>query len=318
MTWSLARNLENLTLTGTDNINGTGNSAANIIRGNAGNNRLNGGTGNDTLIGGAGNDTYITDGGDRITEAVDGGIDQVQSSATHTLGANIENLTLTGTAAINGTGNGLNNILRGNAASNVLNGSTGNDTLIGGAGNDTYVTDGGDRITEGVDAGTDLVQSSVSYSLGANLENLTLTGAAAINGTGNSLNNVIRGNAAANTLNGGYGNDTMIGGAVTDTFVFNSALGSGNVDRIRDFNVADDTIRLDDAVFVGLARGTLSASAFAANVTGRATDALDRIIYETDTGRLYFDADGSGAGARVHFATLSASLALTSADFFVF
>ena len=318
LTWSLARNLENLTLTGTENINGTGNSAANVIRGNVGNNRLNGGTGNDTLIGGAGNDTYITDGSDRITEGVDGGIDLVQSSATHTLGANIENLTLSGSAAINGTGNVLNNILRGNAAANVLNGATGNDTLIGGAGNDTYVTDGGDRITDGADAGIDLVQSSVSYALGSNLENLTLTGVGAINGTGNTLNNVIRGNATANTLNGGLGNDTMVGGAGMDTFVFNSALGVGNVDRISDFNVADDTIRLDDAVFAGLARGMLSASAFAANAAGQAATGTDRIIYETDTGRLYYDADGLGGTGRVQFGMMTAGLALANADFFVF
>ena len=80
----------------------------------------------------------------------------------------------------------------------------------------------------------------------------------------------------------------------------------------------DDTIRLDDAVFVGLAAGNLAASAFAANLTGNSTDEFDRITDETDTGRLYFDADGSGAGARVHFATLSANLALTNGDFYVF
>ena len=82
--------------------------------------------------------------------------------------------------------------------------------------------------------------------------------------------------------------------------------------------MVDDTIRLDDAVFSGLTSGTLGSSAFAANLTGSASDTLDRVIYETDTGRLYYDADGSGAGARVQFATLSVNLSLTNADFFVF
>ncbi len=79
-------------------------------------------------------------------------------------------------------------------------------------------------------------------------------------------------------------------------------------------NATDDTIRLDDLVFAGLPTGTLASSAFASNLTGTATDEFDRIIYETDTGRLYFDADGSGSGTRVHFATIT----LTNADFFVF
>ena len=125
------------------------------------------------------------------------------------------------------------------------------------------------------------------------------------------------GDAGDDTLTGGLGNDTLIGGAGNDTFVFNAASGVANVDRISDFNVIDNTIRLDDAVFIGLATGTLAASAFASNLTGAASDGFDRIIYETDTGRLYFDADGSGAGARV-LTTLIANLAVNSADFFVF
>jgi Ca2+-binding RTX toxin-like protein len=103
---------------------------------------------------------------------------------TYTLGANLENLTLTGAAAINGIGNTSNNVLTGNTADNVLNGGTGNDTLIGGAGNDTYIVDvAGDVVTENANEGTDLVQSSVTYTLTANLENLTLMGVSSINGT---------------------------------------------------------------------------------------------------------------------------------------
>lgn len=110
----------------------------------------------------------------------------------------------------------------------------------------------------------------------------------------------------------------MIGGAGNDSFVFNTAFGATNIDRITDFNVVDDGIWIDDAIATGLARGLLVATAFAANADGLATDGLDRIIYETDTGNLYFDADGSGAAARVQFARLTANLALTNADFFVF
>ncbi|PKP67124.1 MAG: hypothetical protein CVT83_08840 [Alphaproteobacteria bacterium HGW-Alphaproteobacteria-5] len=108
----------------------------------------------------------------------------------------------------------------------------------------------------------------------------------------------------------------MNGGNGADAFVFNSAL-AANIDNIIGFNVADDTIWLENAVFTGLANGILAASAFAANLTGFATDASDRIIFETDTGNLFFDVDGTGASARVQFAVLSAGLAVTNLDFFV-
>ena len=199
----------------------------------------------------------------------------------------------------------------------MLNGGTGADTLVGGAGDDTYVTEGGDGITEGLNAGTDQVRSSVGYTLGANLENLTLTGAAAISGVGNTLANRLTGNAANNVLNGGIGADTLTGLGGADAFVFNTSLGAGNVDLITDFNVVDDTIRLGNAIFTGLANGVLTAAAFVANTTGLAGDPSDRVIYETDTGNLFFDADGTGGGARVQFSVLNPGLALTSADFFV-
>ncbi|MCE6949494.1 hypothetical protein LAZ29_00800 [Cereibacter sphaeroides] len=323
---TLGANLENLTLTGSGAIKGTGNGLANRITGNGAANVLNGGTGADTLVGGLGNDTFVTDGGDTITEAAGGGTDLVQSSVSLTLGANLETLTLTGSGAIKGTGNGLANRITGNGAANVLNGGTGADTLVGGLGNDTYVTDGGDTITEAAGAGTDLVQSSVSLTLGANLENLTLTGLRAINGTGNGLANRITGNGAANVLNGGtgadtlvggLGNDTLTGGAGTDSFVFNTSLGAQNLDRIIDFSAVDDTILLENAVLAALSAGQLGASAFTSNTSGQATDALDRLIYEKDSGALWYDADGTGSGAHIKFATLSAGLSLTSADFLV-
>ena len=156
---------------------------------------------------------------DAITEATGEGTDTVQSSLTLTFGANVENLTLTGATAINGTGNALNNVLTGNGAANTLNGGSGIDTMSGGAGNDTYVVDSTtDIVTEAASAGTDLVQASASYVLSANVENLTLTGSASINATGNALVNQLTGNVGNNVLDGGGGADTLIGGAGNDTY----------------------------------------------------------------------------------------------------
>ncbi|MCS6265936.1 MAG: calcium-binding protein, partial [Vampirovibrio sp.] len=251
ITYSLGANVENLTLTGSSNINGTGNTLDNILTGNASNNTLDGGAGIDTLIGGTGNDTYLVDSTtDTITEALSEGTDTVRSSVSYTLGSNVENLTLTGASAINGTGNTLDNTITGNASDNNLDGGAGNDTMVGGAGadtliggagndylfggagndtmvggtgDDTYIVDStSDVVTEALNEGTDTVQSSVSYTLGSNVENLTLTGASAINGTGNTLNNTITGNASNNTLDGGAGVDTLIGGLGNDTYIVDS------------------------------------------------------------------------------------------------
>lgn len=233
VTTTLAANVENLTLIGTSGISGTGNAANNVITGNSGANVLNGGAGDDTMAGGSGNDTYVVDSsGDVVIEGAGAGTDLVQSAVDYTLSDNVEKLTLTGTAGINGTGNALANTLTGNAGSNVLDGGAGNDKLVGGAGNDTYVVDStGDVVTESASAGTDTVLSSLTLTLASNVENLTLVGLLTINGTGNTLANVLKGNAAANTLSGGAGIDTMAGGAGDDTYVVD-AIGDAIVENV--------------------------------------------------------------------------------------
>ena len=204
--------------TGADTLTGT--AGRDAIYGLAGNDTINGGTGADIMTGGAGNDTYtVDDVGDVVTELASEGTDLVNASISYTLTANVENLILTGTSAINATGNTLTNTLTGNSASNILDGGTGADTMIGGAGNDTYYVDNAaDVTTEAASAGTDTVIASLSWTLATNVENLTLTGTSAINGTGNTLANVITGNSAANTLDGGTGADTLIGGAADDIY----------------------------------------------------------------------------------------------------
>jgi Ca2+-binding RTX toxin-like protein len=202
------------------NNNLVGTAGNDYIDGKAGNDTLNGGAGVDILIGGTGNDTYIVDTStDTIIENLNNGTDNVISSVTYTLGNNLENLTLNGTTAINGTGNSLNNTITGNTANNILDGGLGTDTLIGGAGNDTYIVDSTtDTITDS--AGIDTIQSSVNLSLVnyGTIENLNLTGTA-LNGTGNGLGNTITGNSGDNTLNGGLGNDTLVGGLGNDTLI---------------------------------------------------------------------------------------------------
>ena len=195
-----------------------------ILTGGAGNDFLDGGFGADTMSGGTGNDTYMIDDlGDLISEAVNAGTDTVLSSVSYTLTANVENLTLTGTGSINGTGNDLNNVITGNSGNNTLDGGLGADTLIGNIGNDTYFVDNlGDVITEAVNAGTDSVYASTSWVLGANLENLTLTGSANLAGTGNALDNIVTGNSGGNSLDGGSGNDVLWGLSGNDTLIGNS------------------------------------------------------------------------------------------------
>ncbi|HAX21923.1 MAG TPA: hypothetical protein DCY64_16805 [Hydrogenophaga sp.] len=238
---ALADQIETLRFTGVGNFAGTGNALNNAIFGGIGNDTLDGGAGNDTMTGGAGNDTYNVDSsGDVITEVVGGGTDTVISSATvYNLGSYVENLvstnavgaTLTGNLLANQiqgsegndsiVGGGGNDTLNGGAGNDMLDGGTGSDSMTGGTGNDTYVVDATtDVVVELADVGIDTVQSALlNYTLGENLENLVLLGAATRHGTGNTADNVLTGNNGANLLQGMDGNDTLIGNGGNDTLI---------------------------------------------------------------------------------------------------
>ncbi|RVH04054.1 calcium-binding protein [Sinorhizobium meliloti] len=234
-------------------------------------------------------------------------------------------------------GNWAANFLRGFAGKDWINGGTGSDTMRGGKGNDTYTVDRpGDIADENADsgAGIDTIRSNISFNLGntaavkGSVENLVLTGTWNVNGAGNGLNNSLSGNSGNNSLNGGagddvlngdLGNDILTGSVGLDTFRFNTALDEAtNVDTVTDFIVADDTIQLQGSIFSAISgTGTLTDIQFVANATGAAETAENRIIYDIDTGELFYDSDGNGGGGAVHFATLATNLSITAADFFV-
>lgn len=344
--YTIGTDIEALVFTGAINFSGQGNSLANTITGGGGDDTLNGGAGADILIGGLGNDTFIFDNnGDVAVESLNAGSDLVLSSVTVSgllgddanaamFGDHVERIQLSGSSAINATGNGLANTITGNSAANVLSGGGGSDVLDGGAGNDTLNGGDGDDILTGGSGndrysgggGIDTVSfagstSTINFSLavtgqqntsgagydtlqtGHGIENL-IGGSGSDKLTGDSGANRIEGGAGSDVLNGGLGTDQLFGGAGTDYFVFNTTLGSGNVDTINGFNTADDTIRLENTgIFSALtSTGPLAAGAFVVGSAALQSD--DRIIYTPQTGALHYDPDGSGAAQMIHFATL--------------
>jgi serralysin len=241
---------------------------------------LDGGEGNDTLVGGLGDDLYFVDSTDDVLiELENEGHDSVLSNVTYVLSDNIESLTLIGASAIDGDGNSQSNAITGNDNSNVLhglagddilNGGQGEDTLIGGLGDDTYIIDDeNDVIIENEDEGSDSVGASVTFTISSGVENIQLVGTAAIDGTGNALDNILIGNIGANvlsglagadTLIGGSGNDTQTGGTESDTFVFHAGFG---IDTITDFVAgagSDDLIEFDASFFADF--NAIMAAAF--------------------------------------------------------
>ncbi len=264
----------NDTVVGSNGNDGlAGFAGSDTLNGGSGNDRLDGGQGGDHMTGGTGNDTFVVDSSsDSVVEAFNAGTDSVRSSVSFVLPDHVENLVLTGTGNINGTGNELGNAITGNAGNNGLNGGlgadvlgagagadllnggggadtlsggtgadrvfggggadtlgggkgndslvgdAGNDTMMGGDGNDVFIVDSaGDRAIETSDPGVDTVRSSVSFVLSDNVERLVLTGTGNTDGTGNGLNNVLTGNAGNNVLRGGGGADLLKGGAGADT-----------------------------------------------------------------------------------------------------
>ncbi len=326
-------------LDGNDTI--TGSSAADVLLGFEGNDILTGGTGGDNLQGGGGTDTasYAT--------ATAGVAAIMQATGSNTGDAagdtydSIENL----------IGSSFNDVLYGTTGiANVLSGGSGNDRLAGRGGADTF--NGGVGIdTVSYDGSLSAVRADL-LSPATNTGNAAGNTYISIeNLDGGSFNDTLLGNDAANVirgssftalasgadyllgrggndtlfgfdnndrLEGGTGNDVLVGGTGKDSFIFRDAVVAGNRDRITDFKVIDDTIQIDNAVFtklVGAGNKTLSAAQFFKGAA--AHDLNDRIIYNSATGALLYDADGTGAAAAVKFATVSAGLAITNADFFI-
>jgi len=258
-----------------DNLpnNYPGTPAADTIFGAGGNDILNGAAGNDTINGDSGNDS------------LNGGLGE--------------------------------NFLYGGEGNDTLNAfDPGFDDLFGGIGDDVYiVSTGGDNLVEGLNQGIDIVWSSAPYTLDANVENLLLRGVAAVNGTGNALNNQITGNSASNiltglvgndTLNGAGGNDILTGGLGSDQFVFDTALPAAGVDIITDFSIPGaEKIVLDKTVFSALetVAGNLLApidfsviNVPAALEVATAGNSLDEIVYNSQTGGLFYNPNNNLAG----------------------
>lgn len=265
-----------------------------------------------------------------------GTLDTVLAKVSYTLQAKQEIEALkaasaAGTAKLALTGNEFANTITGNAGDNRIDGRKGADVMKGLAGSDTYRVDNArDQVIESVkDRGIDSVITTVSFKLGAgqSIENLsadvstTATNTAAIKLTGNELANTIKGNAAANVINGGgaskagAGADTLFGLGGKDTFVFDSAILTSkgavianNVAHLADFNVIDDTIKLSKSVFAALTadtKGVLIDAQFKdIGKVGAKVDASDRVLYDSKSGALFYDKDGSGSAAAVKFATI--------------
>jgi Ca2+-binding RTX toxin-like protein len=310
LSYRLGDNVENLILTGSGNLNATGNGGKNEIMGTNGANVIDGGDGIDRMIGLGGDDTYyVTNNYDVVVEAFGGGMDTVRTAwGWAPLADNVENLVYTGTASVMGIGNAVDNKMWGGAADDQLSGHAGNDTLYGGAGADWLigsdgddVLDGGtsgdtlmggagsdrfivdaanDIVIEGVGGGTDEVVSSIDYTLGSYAENLTMVGG--VDGTGNKFANVLTGSDQANRLDGGIGSDRLVGGGGddmltggrdADTFVFKPGFGH---DVITDFNASlggRDVVEFDAVIF-----------ADAGAMLARSADTADGVLITVDTG----------------------------------
>ena len=320
-------------LNGDDTLNGGDNDDR--LLGSAGNNSLHGDNGNDELLagsgedlldgglgsdimeGGSGNDTYVVDyTGDTVTELAGNGDDTVLSSATYALAANVENLTLTGDAVIDATGNGIANTIVGNAAANRLDGHGDADRMTGGPGDDTYIVDDvADTVTENAGEGHDRIDASASFVLGYEVEDLLLAGTGNISGIGNALANAITGNSGNNMIAGGLGRDILAGGSGADSFVFDFKAGKANADTILDFKAGVDHLVLDDGVFRKMHDGGVLKAKFLA--FGKADDGNDYLVYREGSGKLFYDRDGDGDKAAKLVAILKGAPDLDGGDILI-
>ena len=334
------------TIIGNDGVNILyGGGDADVLVGLGGGDYLVGGTGVDTMYGGAGDDTYyVDDSGDVVGELTNEGFDRIAATVSYILDTNSEvevleatNLSSTNAMDLTGndggntiTGNDGANIIRGNGGDDVLSGAGGDDILIGGAGDDTmgggggndtfYVDDVGDIVYEAVGEGFDRIATSVNVTLGSAqgielLEAVNSADTTALTLIGNELDNTIVGNAGANIINGGDGDDILAGLGGADQFQFTTALGPDNVDVIADFVSGSDKIVLENAIFDQLVTGALPGGLFHVGAAASADD--QRIIYDSATGNLYYDVDGTGPTAQVLFATLLGHPTLLATDFTV-
>ncbi len=289
VSYTLLSGIENLTLTGTSNINATGNALDNTITGNTGNNSINGGAGNDVIDGKSGTDTLVLSGASTDAYIISyaatssGGtfnvrlgteVDSLQNVESIYFAADKASMSLiggtTGNDSLVGTAGG--DYIVADAGNDTINGGAGIDRMIGGTGNDTYIVDvTSDTVEEADNQGTDTVQSSASYLLASNIENLTLTGTGNIQGTGNRQGNIITGYAGGNVIDGGVGNDTIDGGAGNDTIAW--SVGYDSIEG----GLGMDTVRFSST----LSRYTIFYSVSTQRLTVNAYDAMtDSYNYE--------------------------------------
>jgi Ca2+-binding RTX toxin-like protein len=335
-----------------------GGNAADTLFGGYGNDVLDGGKGADVLNGGEGNDTYIIDSLlDSVIDI--SGTDLIRinipiSGGTYIAPDGIENITLINKFAFNLTDNNLDNILIGNAARNIFTLNGGLDAVIGGAGDDIFIIQGSQVVINDLGNGRDVL-NVISGSLNANITKtwvasadnfnnqtaiLTTKGfavnlAAVVNGSngfqlsntgkatsliGSKFDDTINGGIGNDRINGGQGNDLLNGGLGNDIFIFNSALNeSTNIDTIENFQVGIDKIHLSKFIFTGLGTkaGKLAVNQF--TLSSQTSTELNRIIYDRDTGNLFYDQDGVGDISPIQFATIMLGVeeSLSSTDFVI-
>ncbi len=309
-----------------------------VLKGNAGDQDLSGYTGNDTFIGGSGND-FVTGGEGKDTYDGNGGaFDSLNFDDAYYTPTAFRGISLNASTGVvidpwgntesftqfeQFRGTQFADVFLGSNVNEEFMGLGGRDTINGGGGNDSVLYHRDDRRGGTGSVSVNLATGNAIDGFGKadkliSIENAR-TGNAADTLIGSAGANFLRAGAGSDLLDGGLGNDRLQGESGKDTFVFDTKLNAAtNVDTIDDFSVVDDTIRLDNDIFTAITgTGALTAAQFYKSAAGVAHDANDRIIYETDTGKLCYDSNGNASGGSVLFAIISKNLALTAADFFI-